>query len=417
MDISRFGQAFLGRLILLGLFFLPTVASTVFAADRVALVVSKGAYQHASPLSNPSNDARLVRRSLETVGFRVIPANDQGVDAFRRTLKEFRLAAEKAEVALIYYAGHGIEAKGENWLIPTDARLNSEQDLPDEAVNLQRVLDSVQGAKLRVVILDACRNNPFGRQWKSGTRSVNRGLSGLDADDVLVIYAAAPGQVASDGAGGNSPFAAALAERLPQPDLPVQLLGGAVRDDVLRATGGQQRPYVSASITGTPYYLAGRGAGTVAATPAAPAASGAKPAAIAAAPKPAAKTPVKYIITSAGPQDANFRQAREKLRKLLPATDFTWTPNVGEAEIVLDLSIGIVRSEKIGQREALVQMRVACSMTASGLGRSRLGGSPCPVLDLEQSETGTGPNFDKAEEAGIDAAVGKIANSAPFRSR
>jgi len=111
-----------------------------------------------------------------------------------------------------------------------------------------------------MVVLDACRNNPFGRSWRSGSRAVNRGLGQVDVDDVLVIYAAAPGQTASDGTGGNSPFATSLARRLTQPDLPIQLLGGAVRDDVLQSTGGEQRPFVSASITGTPVYLV-RGAG------------------------------------------------------------------------------------------------------------------------------------------------------------
>ena len=156
---------------------------------------------------------------------------------------------------MVYYAGHGIEGQGKNWLIPTDARLSSALDLPYEAIELSRVLEAVSGARIRIVVLDACRNNPFGPAWQSGSRAVSRGLSGVEVDDVLVIYAAAPGQTASDGTGPNSPFATSFARRLLQPDLPVQLLGGAVRDDVLAATGGVQRPYVSASITGTPVYL------------------------------------------------------------------------------------------------------------------------------------------------------------------
>jgi len=156
---------------------------------------------------------------------------------------------------MVYYAGHGIEGQGKNWLIPVNAELNSSLDLPYEALNLDRVMESLSGAQMRMVVLDACRNNPFARSWKSGTRAVNRGLAGVEADDVLVIYAAAPGQTAMDGDGENSPFASSFANRLPQAGLPVQLLGGMVRDDVLTATGGAQRPFVSASITGTPVYL------------------------------------------------------------------------------------------------------------------------------------------------------------------
>jgi len=117
-------------------------------------------------------------------------------------------------------------------------------------------METLSGAQTRIAIIDACRNNPYGRKWRSGSRAVSRGLAGLEIDDVLVIYAAAPGQTASDGNGqANSPFATPLAARLPQADVPIQLLGGMIRDDVLAATKGEQRPFVSASITGTPIYL------------------------------------------------------------------------------------------------------------------------------------------------------------------
>lgn len=185
----------------------------------------------------------------------VTVATDLSTSDFQLALRDFRTKANGADVAMVYYAGHGIEGQGKNWLIPVNAELNSSLDLPYEALNLERVMESLSGAQIRMVVLDACRNNPFARSWKSGTRAVNRGLASVDADDVLVIYAAAPGQTAADGDGDNSPFASSFAKRLPQIGLPVQLLGGMVRDDVLRATGGEQRPYVSASITGTPVYL------------------------------------------------------------------------------------------------------------------------------------------------------------------
>jgi uncharacterized caspase-like protein len=242
---------------------LPGVAE----ARRVALLIGNGSYANTSRLSNPTNDIKIIATSARRAGFDdVTVAADLSINDFQKAMRDFRAKAEGADIALIYFAGHGIEAQGKNWLIPTDAELKSDLDLPYEAINLDRLMESVSGAQIRIVILDSCRNNPFGRSWRSGTRAVANGLAGVEADDVLVIFAAAPGQTAMDGEGGNSPFAVSLAKRLPQVDLPVQLLGGAIRDDVLSATDGGQRPFVSASITGTPYYLVPRTA-TVAAAP------------------------------------------------------------------------------------------------------------------------------------------------------
>jgi uncharacterized caspase-like protein len=178
-----------------------------------------------------------------------------GIADFRQALRRFQSQANGAEVALVYFAGHGIEANGVNWLVPTDAELNEDRDLDYEAIKADLVLQALQGARMRVLVLDACRNNPFGRNWRASVRSTTTGLAKLEADDVLVLFAAAPGRTASDGGSANSPFAEALAKRLPEPGLAIQLLGGNVRDDVLTATGGDQRPYVSASITGKPFYL------------------------------------------------------------------------------------------------------------------------------------------------------------------
>ena len=243
-------------------FWIALIMGTIFVfagpaeARKVALIIGNSQYQNTSPLENPANDAQIVSVAARKAGFDVVTvAKDLTAQKFQLALRDFRARANGAEVAMVYYAGHGIEGQGKNWLIPVDAELSSSFDLPYEAINLDRVMESLSGAQIRMIILDACRNNPFGRSWKSGTRAVTRGLVGIEADDVLVIYAAAPGQTASDGSGGNSPFAKSLAKRLPQPDLPVQLLGGSVRDDVLSATGGEQRPFVSASITGTPVYL------------------------------------------------------------------------------------------------------------------------------------------------------------------
>jgi hypothetical protein len=263
--ISRILHAFLALAALLG-------ASTVAAETstrKVALIIANGQYANTSMLANPTNDARIVAESAKRAGFETVTlANNLSLAQFQRALRDFREKASGAQVAMVYYAGHGIEGAGKNWLIPVDAALNSDLDLPYEAVDLERVLEAISGAQVRMIVLDACRNNPFGRSWRSTTRAVTRGLSGVEVDDVLVIYAAAPGQTASDGDGGNSPFATSLAKRLTQPDLPLQLLGGTVRDDVLAATKGSQRPFVSASITGTPVYLVPRSAAPVATAPA-----------------------------------------------------------------------------------------------------------------------------------------------------
>ncbi|WP_374524716.1 caspase domain-containing protein [Sphingopyxis sp.] len=242
---------------LAALFFL---APTGAEARKVALIIGNSDYANTSHLTNPANDIKLVAASARQAGFDdVTLAPDLAVNEFQKAMRDFRAKADGAEVAMVYFAGHGIEAQGKNWLIPTDAQLKSDLDLPYEAINLDRMMEAVPRAQIRMVILDSCRNNPFGRTWRSGTRAVVNGLAGVEADDVLVIFAAGPGQTAADGTGANSPFAMSLAKRLPQPDLPVQLLGGAIRDDVLAATGGQQRPFVSASITGTPVYLVPRG--------------------------------------------------------------------------------------------------------------------------------------------------------------
>ena len=234
-------------------------APSAVEARKVALVIGNSDYANTSRLANPVNDIKIIAASARQAGFDdVTIAADLSVNDFQKAMRDFRAKADGAEVAMVYFAGHGIEAQGKNWLIPTDAQLKSDLDLPYEAINLDRLMESVSGAQIRMVVLDSCRNNPFGRSWRSGTRAVVNGLAGVEADDVLVIFAAAPGQTAADGTTGNSPFATSLAKRLPQPDVPVQLLGGLIRDDVLAATGGSQRPFVSASITGTPVYLVPR---------------------------------------------------------------------------------------------------------------------------------------------------------------
>ncbi|MEM7665719.1 MAG: caspase family protein [Pseudomonadota bacterium] len=244
------------RLILLLVLVSGAISAPAAYAQRVALVIANSEYAAARALTNPPSDAQLIAGALEQAGFEtVMLADNLGFDAFVSELREFRQIAQGADTALVYYAGHGMEGNGRNWLVPVDARLSDEADLPFQAIELQLAMEALSGAQLKIALLDACRNNPFANRWKGSTRSSAQGLAPVEVDDVLVIYAAAPGAVALDGKDGNSPFARSLARRIIQPGLPVQMLGGMVRDDVLAETSGRQRPFISASITGRPLYL------------------------------------------------------------------------------------------------------------------------------------------------------------------
>jgi uncharacterized caspase-like protein len=229
---------------------------------RVALVVANASYQHVPVLPNPGRDAQALATVLRSVGFQSVQLE---IDVSRarliENLRAFARAASDADWAVVYYAGHGIEINGINYLIPVDATLTADRDVPLEAVPLEQVLDSVDAARrLRVVILDACRDNPFVAQMKrsAGTRSVGRGLARIEpAGGTLVAYAAKAGQVALDGdGGGNSPFVASLVRYLPQPGIEISRLFRLVRDEVMEATGRKQEPFVYGSLPAREFFFA-----------------------------------------------------------------------------------------------------------------------------------------------------------------
>ncbi len=228
-------------------------------ARRVALVVANGTYAHAGTLKNPPNDARLVARSLEEAGFdQVNVLVNLGKTQMEVALREFSELADGADVALIYYAGHGMEVGGQNYLIPADARLARDRDLEVEGVRLDTAMLMVEGARLKIVILDACRNNPFVASMAktSATRSVGRGLAAVEPEgETLVVYAAKAGATAADGSGVNSPFASALAKRITEPGLEISLLFRAVRDDVMKVTGRSQEPFTYGSLSSIAFYF------------------------------------------------------------------------------------------------------------------------------------------------------------------
>jgi hypothetical protein len=238
----------------LGLFSVGAWAGTPV---RVALVIGNSAYTSAPHLANPGTDAKLVAAALHRAGFSDVDLQIDLTKAdFEKALRAFQRKADGAEVALIYYAGHGLEIDGRNWLVPVDATLAEERDLPFQGIDLDMVLGAVTGAKgLRVVVLDACRDNPFARSIRriSGTRGLaSRGLADIEVTGTLVLYAQRAGQTAMDGTGvgADSPFATAFATRLPERGVDIRLLVSQVRDDVLLATGGKQEPFSYGSLPG-----------------------------------------------------------------------------------------------------------------------------------------------------------------------
>lgn len=231
------------------------------ASERVALVVANSRYQATAPLENPARDAALIGRSLAQAGFSesdIIRVNDADKVSLERALRDFRARATGARVALIYYAGHGIEVGGQNYLIPVDAQLSNDRDVDLEAVRLETLLQVSEGARLRVIILDACRNNPFlARMTRSmGSRAVGQGLAVVEPQtDTLVVYSTRAGAVALDGDDENSPFARALAQRLPEAGVELNMLFRRVRDDVLSATERRQEPFMYGSLSGQEFFF------------------------------------------------------------------------------------------------------------------------------------------------------------------
>ncbi|RXH09813.1 caspase family protein [Bradyrhizobium guangzhouense] len=226
------------------------------AERRVALVIGNSAYKNVPKLSNPVNDAALVGGMLKNAGFEgvYIKTDLNGIE-MRKALRDFGARAREADVAIIYYAGHGIEFDGTNYLIPTDATLETDSDVLDETVALDRALFAVEPAKqLRLIILDACRDNPFAKTMKRtiAARGIGRGLAKVEptSPNTMIAFAAKAGSTASDGDAKDSPFATALVDRLPTPGLDLRKAFGFVRDDVLKNTGYTQEPYIYGSLGG-----------------------------------------------------------------------------------------------------------------------------------------------------------------------
>lgn len=233
----------------------------VLAEKRVALVVGNSAYQNVSKLANPSHDADAMSATLKAAGFDAVDLKrDLRANEMRRALRDFSDRARDADVAIVYFAGHGIEVDGTNYLIPIDAVLERDIDAYDEAIALDRIMTVVEPAKkLRLVILDACRDNPFSKTMKRtlSQRSIGRGLAKVEPNspNTLIAYAAKAGSTAADGEGKNSPFTAALIRHLPKPGLDLRKAFGFARDEVLKATNNKQEPFIYGSLGGDDFAL------------------------------------------------------------------------------------------------------------------------------------------------------------------
>jgi uncharacterized caspase-like protein len=228
------------------------------ANRRIALVIGNGAYTSAPPLKNPPNDARDMAANLKTLGFDVSSGVNVSQREMKRLIREFGQKLKAGGSGLFYYAGHGVQARGRNYIIPVDAEIQSEADVEDSGVDVGLVLNYMDDAQngLNIVILDACRNNPFSRSFRSATD----GLAQVDAPTgTLIAYATAPGRVAADGAGENGLYTSELLRAMRLPGLSATDMFMQVRAEVMKKTGNKQVPWESSSLVGSFYFSGGAG--------------------------------------------------------------------------------------------------------------------------------------------------------------
>ncbi|PWT85862.1 MAG: hypothetical protein C5B56_13360 [Proteobacteria bacterium] len=226
----------------------PTAPTT--KETRIALVIGNGRYENMAKLPNPPNDAADLAAVLKSLGFAVTLGLDLKRGQMEDTLIAFTKAARNADTALVFYAGHGLQHQGTNYLAPVDARITDEADL-QKLIKVQDMIANLQTAKnVRILILDACRDNDVIRELASAKRGIRRGLAAEKAEGILIAFATQANQSALDGDGRNSPFTAALLKNLPKPGVELRTMLTMVRSDVLATTGREQRPEVSDSLDG-----------------------------------------------------------------------------------------------------------------------------------------------------------------------
>jgi hypothetical protein len=244
-------------------------SSAAFAESRVALVIGQSAYRAVTPLPNPANDAKAVTQLLGDAGFEVVESGDLSQNDLRRAVGDF--AAKIAEkgpdtVALMFYAGHGLQVDGENFLMPVDIDPKREADIPLQAVRLNDVLNTLTSvpSKSRIILLDACRNNPFPEIGKTTGHGLALVDAKINAVGTLLAYSTAPGAEAEDGSGANSPYTAALLKAAREPGLSIEETFKRVRLSVNQETAGRQTPWESSSLTSGFSFFASAGSDTLA---------------------------------------------------------------------------------------------------------------------------------------------------------
>jgi uncharacterized caspase-like protein len=243
-----------------------TLSGAARAQDRVALVIGNTKYTSANVVPNAVNDARVMARALREIGFVVVDGFDLVRDNMERQIRDFLQKSASARVVLFFYAGHGLQVDGRNYLLPVNAKLQTASDLGFETVGLDNILENLDGAsRTNIIILDACRNNPFAQvlSARSGVARSVTALSGLAGYSnlgigTLIAFSTAPGAVALDGSGSNSPFTRALARHVRTPGLEVRQMLTRVRADVAAETEGKQIPWDNSALLGE-VYLAGLG--------------------------------------------------------------------------------------------------------------------------------------------------------------
>jgi hypothetical protein len=257
-------------LLVVATFFSAGISRGYAENSRVALVIGNGGYLKVPTLPHPPSDASDMADALERMGFVVTRLIDGNLANTRKVLADFGEVAERADTAVVFYAGHGLEASGENWLIPVDAETTSDADARSRAISVRELTRHLDRARvLGLIILDACRDNPFSLQTVADTSSVanqgggptktpsiSHGLAPVNpTGNVLIAFAAKDGTVAQDGDGRNSPFTSALLRHIEQPGVEVSFLFRIVRDEVMKATGGAQQPFVYGSLSRESIYL------------------------------------------------------------------------------------------------------------------------------------------------------------------
>jgi hypothetical protein len=241
---------------ILSFMILLAAAGGAQAAGKAALVIGNSAYRHVTALTNPANDAEDMAASLLRIGYQVTLVKDGDLKGMNDGLRTFLRDADRAESALIFYSGHGVQVKGRNYLVPVSAEIGDELDLDTQTMSLDKLLELLDGAgpKVKIVILDSCRDNPLTKMLVRG--SGTRGLARIDleagsAKGTLIAFSTSPGSVAQDGTGRNSPFTTALLAHIETPDLDVRQMFGQVREDVDASTQGGQTPWVNEAIIGS----------------------------------------------------------------------------------------------------------------------------------------------------------------------